>query len=76
MEQNNKQEVEGARDLGEREEGEGKGGAGLGVGGNEGGVDGQETEQTYVGVGCQELGVATRKPQISGKQESSRTQQG
>ena len=39
-------------------------------------VQGQEFEQGCVAVGDGELGVATRKSQVSGTQEFSRTQQG
>ena len=36
-------------------------------------TEGQEIEQRYVVVGDGELGVATRKSQMLGKQEPSRT---
>jgi hypothetical protein len=39
-------------------------------------TEGQEIEQRYVAMGDGELGVATRKSQMIGKQEAPRTQQG
>ena len=39
-------------------------------------TEGQEIEQRCVAVGDGELGVATRKSQIPGKQEPPRTQRG
>ena len=38
-------------------------------------TEGQEIEQRCVAMGDGELGVATRKPQMPGKQEAPRTQQ-
>jgi hypothetical protein len=38
--------------------------------------EGQKIEQGYVGMGDGELGVATRKFQMPGKQEPPRTPQG
>jgi len=51
---------------------------GSGVGGDMGGgsSEGQEIEQRHVAAGDEELGIATRKSQMPGKQESPRTQQG
>ena len=39
-------------------------------------TEGQEIEQRYVVVGDGELGVATRKSQLAGKQEPPRTSRG
>jgi hypothetical protein len=39
-------------------------------------TEGQEIEQTYVAMGNEELGVATRKSQMPGKQKPPRTPQG
>jgi hypothetical protein len=39
-------------------------------------TEGQEVEQRCVAIGDGELGVATRKPQMSGKQEVPRSQLG
>jgi hypothetical protein len=60
-----------------REEGEGKGGDIIRCGRKLGrSTEGQEFEQRCVAVGDGELGVATRKTQMPGKQEVPRTQQG
>jgi hypothetical protein len=37
-------------------------------------TEGQEIEQRYVAMGVGEMGVATRKSQMPGKEEASRTQ--
>ena len=61
-------------DLGEREEGEGRGNrCGRRVGRS---TEGNDIEQKYAAVGDWELGIATRKSQMSGKQEVPRTQWG
>jgi hypothetical protein len=39
-------------------------------------TEGQKIEQRYAAMGDRELGVATRKPHVSGKQEALRTQKG
>jgi hypothetical protein len=39
-------------------------------------IEGQEIEQRFVGVGDGELGMASRKSQMPGKQEVPRTQWG
>jgi hypothetical protein len=39
-------------------------------------TEGQEIEQRYVAMGDGELGLATRKSQMPGKQEALRTSQG
>jgi hypothetical protein len=39
-------------------------------------TEGQEFEQRYVAMGDEELGVATRKSQMPGKQEPLKTPQG
>ena len=63
--------------MGGIEKKEGKGKTESGVEGDEGRcTEGQEVEQKCVAVGDGDLGLATRKSQIPGKQEAPRTQQG
>ena len=67
-------EVEGRRDLGEREEGEEKKRGRIRYGRRwRRCTEGQEIEQRCVAMGDGELGVATRKSQMPGKQEPPRT---
>jgi hypothetical protein len=61
----------GRKGLGREREWGGKKGAGPGCG--RGCTKGQEIEQRCVTVGDGELGVATRKSQMPGKQEVTRT---
>jgi hypothetical protein len=74
----NSLKVEEERDLGGREEAEGKGVGGLiqiweEMGGN---TKGQEFERKCVAVGEGELGVTSRMSQMPGTQEVPRTHQG
>ena len=69
--------VEGGRDLGGREEGEGRRvESGVGRDGGDRCTEVQKTEWRCVAVGDGELGVATRKFQMPGKQEAPRIQGG
>jgi hypothetical protein len=66
-------EVEGLRDMGGREEGEGKKRKRIRYGRRwRRCTEGQEIEQRCVAMGEGELGVATRKSQMPGKQEPPR----
>ena len=68
-------EVEGRRDLGGRKEVEGEEVGRIRYGRRwERCTEGQEIEQRYVAMGDGELGLATRKSQMPGKQEAPRTQ--
>jgi hypothetical protein len=63
----------GRGNLGERAEG----GEKMGRSREEiGSSEGQEFERRYLAVGDEDLGVATRKSQMTGTQEVPRTQQG
>jgi len=61
---------------GRKKGGKGKRATGSGVGGDRRSTDAQEIEQRCAAIGDKELGVATRKFQMPGKQEVPRTQQG
>ena len=66
--------MEGERDLGRKEKRREKGESG--VRGDKDDVEGQKIEQRCVAMEDGELGVATNKSQIPGKQEAPRTKQG
>ena len=73
-ERNNKNKVEIERDLGGRQEGEGKSGTGSDTGGDGGSTEGQKFERRVLAVGEGKLEVATRNSQMPGTQEVPRTQ--
>jgi hypothetical protein len=73
---NYSQDVEGGRDLGGKKEDEGKRGAESGMQGGDRDNIQKSNRGMCVAMGYGELGVATIKPQMPGKQEVPRTQWG